>query len=139
MDVRKSSLSELQKVVGSYASFLFELAHGRDDREVDPSFDPKSCGTETTFEKDIRDSRKLLQTLEAGVGDPRVHVCPPCYAARSSDRSTRRPCGGCAGGYRRCDLMENDGKFSYNHPSWRTMSPRTFLQNLAGNTFGGSR
>lgn len=60
-DIRSSSPSELQKTVGSYGHFLFELAHGRDEREVDPSFDPKSCGTETTFEKDIYSADELLK------------------------------------------------------------------------------
>ena len=62
-DVRKRSVSELEKWVGSYGSFLFELAHGEDNRPVDPSSDPKSRGTETTFKRNISDPHLLLDTL----------------------------------------------------------------------------
>lgn len=63
-DIRSKSVASLEKVVGSYASFLFDLAHGKDDREVDPSFEPKSRGTETTFAQDLTDTGRLLQVLE---------------------------------------------------------------------------
>jgi DNA polymerase-4 len=63
-DIRKSSPHQLKKIVGSYATFLFELAHGEDSREVDPSSDPKSRGSETTFEKDILSSGQLLKHLQ---------------------------------------------------------------------------
>ncbi len=62
-DIRKRTVSELEKVVGSYGSFLFELAHGEDNREVDPTSDPKSTGTETTFEKDISDPFYLVEMM----------------------------------------------------------------------------
>jgi DNA polymerase-4 len=32
---------------------------------VDPSFDPKSCGTETTFDRDIINPNQLLAQMEA--------------------------------------------------------------------------
>jgi DNA polymerase-4 len=57
-------MSQLEKLVGTYAHFLFELAHGEDHREVDPSSDPKSRGTEITFEKDILNATVLLRHLE---------------------------------------------------------------------------
>jgi DNA polymerase-4 len=63
-DIRKSSPHKLKKIVGSYATFLFELAHGEDSREVDPTSDPKSRGSETTFEKDILSSAQLLKHLQ---------------------------------------------------------------------------
>lgn len=63
-DIRRKPMSQLEKLVGSYAHFLFELAHGEDHRQVDPSSDPKSRGTETTFEKDILNSNELLHYLE---------------------------------------------------------------------------
>jgi len=64
-DIRSSSISKLEKLLGSYAHFLFELAHGEDSREVDPVCDPKSRGTETTFEKDIVNSSLLMKHLES--------------------------------------------------------------------------
>jgi DNA polymerase-4 len=63
-DIRTYSLPRLEDKLGSYAYFLYELAHGRDNRPVDPSFDPKSRGTETTFEKDIWDVKELVDVLE---------------------------------------------------------------------------
>lgn len=63
-DIRRQPLSHLEKVIGSHARFLYGLAHGEDDREVDPSFDPKSRGTETTFDRDILDADRLLDQLQ---------------------------------------------------------------------------
>jgi DNA polymerase-4 len=54
-DIRKTTVSELESIVGSYGEFLYELAFGRDSREVDPSLDRKSLGVERTFEEDILD------------------------------------------------------------------------------------
>lgn len=62
-DIRNSDLASLQRAVGSYAQFLYDLAHGRDDREVDPTSEPKSRGAETTFAKDIVSTDTLLQAL----------------------------------------------------------------------------
>ena len=62
-EIRASSKAQLEKVVGSFASFLFELAHGRDDREVDSTSDPKSRGTETTFARDIHGTTELLEYI----------------------------------------------------------------------------
>jgi DNA polymerase-4 len=68
-DIRVRSMFELENILGSYAHFLFELAHGEDSREVDPVSDPKSRGTETTFDKDIRNTNLLLQHLETQAED----------------------------------------------------------------------
>ena len=64
VDLRSRSVLALEKIVGSYAFFLHELAHGRDDREVEAQLEPKSRGTETTFEKDSLNSNELLKVLE---------------------------------------------------------------------------
>ncbi len=63
-DIRRSSPHQLEKVLGSSAVFFYELAHGEDSRVVDPSSDPKSRGSETTFEKDVLDSNILRQVLQ---------------------------------------------------------------------------
>lgn len=63
-DIRNQPLAHLEKVLGSHARFLYGLAHGEDSREVDPSFDPKSRGTETTFDRDILDGDRLLTYLQ---------------------------------------------------------------------------
>ncbi len=63
-DLRNSSAEKLTEVLGSMGSFLWDLSHGRDNREVESEWDPKSCGTETTFEQDILSPGKLLITLD---------------------------------------------------------------------------
>jgi DNA polymerase IV len=63
-DVRKTPCPHLENLLGSYGQFLFELAHGRDDREVEPSSEPKSRGSETTFERDLLDKTVLLNILQ---------------------------------------------------------------------------
>ncbi|MGZ3686918.1 MAG: DNA polymerase IV [Bdellovibrionota bacterium] len=62
-DLRARKRSELEQIVGRYGAFLHDLAHGRDDRAVDPNQDTKSCGTETTFSRDVRDARELAETV----------------------------------------------------------------------------
>ena len=52
-DLRNASLPQLEKTLGSMGNFLWNLAHGRDDRAVESNWDTKSCGTERTFEQDI--------------------------------------------------------------------------------------
>lgn len=66
-DLRTYPAKELEKKIGSLAHFLIELAHGRDDRVVDSRFDPKSRGTETTFDKDTRNKEKLFSVLDLQV------------------------------------------------------------------------
>src|SRR5262249_6157333 len=44
---------------------LRELAHGLDERPVEPFAPPKSMGAEETFERDHRDVERLRQTLRA--------------------------------------------------------------------------
>lgn len=55
----------LQKRFGKTGTLLHELAHGRDDRPVEPWQPPKSMGAEETFGRDHRDVERLHQTLRA--------------------------------------------------------------------------
>jgi DNA polymerase-4 len=64
-DLRKSTPAELEKLLGSLGLGLWELAHGRDDRVVDSTWDPKSSGTEETFSEDILSVAKLVTHLES--------------------------------------------------------------------------
>jgi len=50
---------------GSGGAFLLALAHGRDDRPVEPFSPPKSMGAEETFDADHRDLQRLRATLRA--------------------------------------------------------------------------
>jgi DNA polymerase-4 len=63
-DFRTMDVFSAEKKLGKHGIFLHGLAHGIDDREVDPSQDSKSCGSETTFEKDILDIYVLIDYLE---------------------------------------------------------------------------
>jgi DNA polymerase-4 len=70
--VRRRSLSELQALVGSMAPWLVQLAHGIDDRPVEPNRPRKSVGTENTFARDlveIRDVHEKVGEMAREVGD----------------------------------------------------------------------
>ena len=63
-DLRNSNAARLEAVLGSMGLFFWDLAHGVDEREVDPSTDQKSFGTERTFDRDLVYVPELLQVLE---------------------------------------------------------------------------
>jgi DNA polymerase-4 len=72
VDVRRRSLEDLRSVVGSMAPWLVQLAHGIDDRPVEPNRPRKSVGTETTFARDlveIGDIRGKVTALAREVAD----------------------------------------------------------------------
>src|SRR5499427_5969548 len=52
-DVRTTDLKALRETVGSLAEWLRQLAHGIDDRAVEPNRERKSVGSEETYAKDI--------------------------------------------------------------------------------------
>lgn len=53
----------LESRFGPSGRGLQDLAHGRDDREVEPFAPPKSMGAEETFGRDHRDAERLAATL----------------------------------------------------------------------------
>ena len=55
----------LVKRFGKGGTLLHELAHGRDDRPVEPFAPPKSMGAEETFAADTADPEELRRTLLA--------------------------------------------------------------------------
>ncbi|WP_066734431.1 DNA polymerase IV [Cupriavidus sp. D384] len=62
-DLAEADLALLQAHFGrNYAGWLVEVAHGRDDRQVVVSSEPKSMSRETTFERDLhpRTDRPVL-------------------------------------------------------------------------------
>ena len=62
-DLAEADLGLLQAHFGrNYASWLVEVAHGRDERQVVVSSEPKSMSRETTFERDLhpRTDRPVL-------------------------------------------------------------------------------
>jgi DNA polymerase IV len=62
-DVAAASRESLVRSLGSLGEHLFQLSHGKDDREVEPNWEPKSVGTETTFGEDTADRELLLATI----------------------------------------------------------------------------
>ena len=60
-DIRKQSIPQLESWFGSRGKDLFDLAHGIDNRPVEPRSERKSLTVEDTFRKD-------LQTLEECLG-----------------------------------------------------------------------
>ena len=55
--------ANLQARFGQHGPDLLALAHGLDDRAVEPDAKPKSMGAEETFERDTRDVELLRATL----------------------------------------------------------------------------
>jgi DNA polymerase-4 len=55
VDVRTADASVLRDAVGSQAAWLLQLARGIDDRPVVAEHEPKSSGSENTFEHDLID------------------------------------------------------------------------------------
>jgi DNA polymerase IV (DinB-like DNA polymerase) len=54
----------LVRLFGSWGTKLHEYAHGIDHREVIVGSETKSIGREVTFEKDVDDADKILETLD---------------------------------------------------------------------------
>lgn len=64
-DIRKKTVQDMQKLLGSYGEFLYGLAHGIDSRSVEVERESKSCGSERTFERDVLDMNVLEEKLRA--------------------------------------------------------------------------
>ncbi|UOM35440.1 DNA polymerase IV [Acuticoccus sp. I52.16.1] len=62
-DVQRANLTDLMRRFGETGQRLKRLAHGKDDRAVDPSSERKSVSAEETFEADIADRHTLLALL----------------------------------------------------------------------------
>ena len=54
---------DLQARFGVHGETLWQHAHGRDDRPVEPESEPKSISRETTFARDVADPERLRRTL----------------------------------------------------------------------------
>jgi DNA polymerase-4 len=62
-ELASASRESLVRSLGSLGEHLYHLSHGRDNRPVVPGWEPKSCGTETTFDEDTDDREFLLRTI----------------------------------------------------------------------------
>jgi DNA polymerase-4 len=63
-DVVRADHATLERLVGSYAAHMQELARGLDDRDVVPDAEAKSIGAENTFPRDIADADTLRAQLD---------------------------------------------------------------------------
>ena len=63
-DVRAKSHADLEAIVGSLAPWLIDLAHGRDDRAVEPNRPSKSAGSEETYAKDLESLDEIRQEID---------------------------------------------------------------------------
>lgn len=57
------SRESLIRSLGSLGEHLYQLSRGRDERPVVPNGEPKSIGTETTFDEDTDNLDLLLETI----------------------------------------------------------------------------
>ena len=69
-DVRAADLTMLREALGSLADWLQELARGQDNRPVVAEHEPKSSGSENTFERDLTD----LETIRQEISDMAGHA-----------------------------------------------------------------
>ncbi|MFB3855466.1 MAG: DNA polymerase IV [Vicinamibacterales bacterium] len=65
IDVRTADARRLREAVGSLAGWLMQLAHGLDDRPVEPNRPRKSVGTESTFAADRLDLDEMRGDVAA--------------------------------------------------------------------------
>jgi len=65
VDVRDAPPEALAGAVGSYAEALRRMAHGRDDRPVDPHQERKSIGCEETYARDLTDIDAIRKEVAA--------------------------------------------------------------------------
>jgi DNA polymerase-4 len=68
-DVRARSQSDLEEIVGSLAGWLIELAHGRDERTVEPNRPAKSAGSEETYASDLESLEEIRREIDTMARD----------------------------------------------------------------------
>lgn len=63
-DLKKISKEELVRHFGKTGNFYYDIAHGIDERPVNPHRERKSIGQEQTLSQDIDDRQEMLKILE---------------------------------------------------------------------------
>ncbi len=94
-DLRARSVDELSEIVGSHAQWLIDLAHGRDDRAVEPNRPSKSAGSEETYATDLesleeikREIDQLARGVAAWLGQKSIKARTVTIKVRYSDFTT---------------------------------------------------
>ena len=67
-DIRTADPTLLREAVGSLADWLQELARGHDDRPVVAEHEPKSSGSENTFERDLTELPVIREEISEMAG-----------------------------------------------------------------------
>jgi len=65
VDVRAADPDGLRAIVGSLSEWLKQLAQGIDDRPVVSDYEPKSSGSENTFETDLKELSEIREEIES--------------------------------------------------------------------------
>jgi DNA polymerase-4 len=63
-DLKKYKKEQLVQIFGKSGRYFHDIAHGLDDRPVEPNRIRKSIGKETTFSEDIDDTDQMLEILD---------------------------------------------------------------------------
>ena len=83
VDVRVADLDVLRDAVGSLADWLQQLAHGIDDRTVEPNQEPKSSGSENTFARDLTDIAEIRMEIDGMARDAAAWLTRRALYART--------------------------------------------------------
>jgi DNA polymerase-4 len=68
-DLKKFKKEHLVQLFGKSGIYFYDIAHGLDNRPVEPNRIRKSIGQETTFVEDIDDTDRMIEILESIAGD----------------------------------------------------------------------
>ena len=68
-DLKRFAKEELMRLFGKSGSYFYDIAHGLDERPVEPNRIRKSFGQETTLAEDIDDTGRMMQILDGIAGD----------------------------------------------------------------------
>jgi DNA polymerase-4 len=64
-DLKKISRDDLVRLFGRVGEYYYDIAHGLDDRSVEPDYIRKSIGKEVTLEHDIDDLGSMAEILKS--------------------------------------------------------------------------
>jgi len=63
-DLKTYKKEQLIQIFGKFGSYFYDIAHGMDERPVEPNRIRKSIGKETTFSEDLDDTDQMFEILD---------------------------------------------------------------------------
>jgi DNA polymerase-4 len=63
-DLKKYKKEQLIQIFGKSGRYFYDIAHGLDDKPVEPNRIRKSIGKETTLKEDIDDTDQMIEILD---------------------------------------------------------------------------